>query len=42
VLDYTRARDVHISNPRPKIERDPAHPERIVTVREVGYKLVAT
>jgi DNA-binding response OmpR family regulator len=35
-----RACDVHISNLRRKIERDPAHPERIVTVREVGYKLV--
>jgi two-component system, OmpR family, response regulator RegX3 len=37
-----RACDVHISNLRRKIERDPAHPERIVTVREVGYKLVST
>jgi two-component system response regulator RegX3 len=35
-----RACDVHISNLRRKIERDPAHPARIVTVREVGYKLV--
>ncbi len=35
-----RACDVHISNLRRKIERDPANPERIVTVREVGYKLV--
>jgi two-component system response regulator RegX3 len=33
--------DVHISNLRRKIERDPAHPQRIVTVRGVGYKLVA-
>jgi two-component system, OmpR family, response regulator RegX3 len=37
-----RACDVHISNLRRKIERDPAHPKRIVTVREVGYKLVPT
>jgi two-component system response regulator RegX3 len=37
-----RAADVHISNLRRKIERDPAHPLRIVTVREFGYKLVAT
>jgi two-component system response regulator RegX3 len=37
-----RACDVHVSNLRRKIERDPAHPERIVTVREVGYKLVPT
>jgi two-component system, OmpR family, response regulator RegX3 len=36
----TRACDAHISNLRRKIERDPAHPERIVTVRETGYKLV--
>jgi two-component system response regulator RegX3 len=35
-----RACDVHVSNLRRKIERDPAHPERIVTVREFGYKLV--
>jgi DNA-binding response OmpR family regulator len=32
--------DVHISNLRRKIERDPARPERIVTVRGFGYKLV--
>ena len=32
--------DVHVSNLRRKVERDPAHPERIVTVRGVGYKLV--
>ena len=36
-----RAADVHVSNLRRKIERDPSHPERIVTVREVGYKLAA-
>jgi two-component system, OmpR family, response regulator RegX3 len=35
-----RACDVHISKLRRKIERDPGHPERIVTVREIGYKLV--
>jgi DNA-binding response OmpR family regulator len=35
-----RACDVHISNLRRKIERDPAHPERVVTVREAGYRLV--
>ena len=35
-----RACDVHISNLRRKVERDPAHAERILTVREVGYKLV--
>jgi two-component system response regulator RegX3 len=36
-----RACDTHISNIRHKIERDPAHPTRIVTVREVGYRLTA-
>lgn len=36
-----RASDVHISNLRRKVERDAANPERIVTVRGVGYKLVA-
>jgi two-component system response regulator RegX3 len=33
--------DVHMSNLRHKIERDPRKPERIVTVRGMGYKLVA-
>ena len=32
--------DVHISNLRRKLERDPSRPERIVTVRGFGYKLV--
>jgi two-component system response regulator RegX3 len=40
-LGETRACDAHISNLRKKIERDPAHPERILTVRETGYKLVS-
>jgi len=31
--------EVHISNLRYKIERDPARPERIVTVRGAGYRL---
>ncbi len=35
-----RACDVHVSNLRRKVERDPGHPTRIVTVREIGYKLV--
>jgi two-component system response regulator RegX3 len=35
-----RASDVHVSNLRRKIERDVANPQRIVTVRGVGYKLV--
>jgi two-component system, OmpR family, response regulator RegX3 len=36
-----RACDIHVSNLRQKLERDPTKPERIVTVRGVGYKLVA-
>jgi two-component system, OmpR family, response regulator RegX3 len=36
-----RACDIHVSNLRRKIERDPAHPERLLTVRGVGYKLTA-
>ena len=36
-----RACDIHVSNIRRKIERDPAHPERLLTVRGVGYRLVA-
>jgi len=36
-----RACDIHVSNLRRKIERDPAQPERLLTVRSVGYKLVA-
>jgi two-component system response regulator RegX3 len=33
--------EVHISNLRRKIERDPSQPQRLVTVRGLGYKLVA-
>jgi two-component system response regulator RegX3 len=33
--------DVHISNLRRKVERDPRNPERVVTVRGVGYRLAA-
>jgi two-component system, OmpR family, response regulator RegX3 len=36
-----RAIDVHVSNLRRKLERNPRRPERLVTVRGVGYKLVA-
>jgi DNA-binding response OmpR family regulator len=32
--------EVHISNLRRKIEKDPTQPERLVTVRGMGYKLV--
>ena len=34
-----RACDLHVSNVRKKIERDPGRPERLVTVRGTGYKL---
>jgi two-component system, OmpR family, response regulator RegX3 len=34
-----RACDVHISNLRQKIERDPQDPELVLTVRGVGYRL---
>jgi two-component system response regulator RegX3 len=37
-----RACDAHVSTLRRKIERDPAQPERIVTVPGFGYKLVAS
>jgi DNA-binding response OmpR family regulator len=33
--------EVHISNLRRKIERDPSQPQRLVTVRGLGYKLLA-
>jgi DNA-binding response OmpR family regulator len=39
--DYTggsRTVDVHIRWLREKIERDPGHPVRIITVRSVGYR----
>ena len=35
-----RACDVHVSNLRRKIERDSVRPERLLTVRGIGYKLV--
>jgi two-component system response regulator RegX3 len=35
-----RACDAHISTLRGKIERDPPHPERIITVPGFGYKLI--
>jgi two-component system response regulator RegX3 len=34
-----RACDVHVSNLRQKIERDPQDPDLVLTVRGVGYKL---
>jgi hypothetical protein len=37
-----RACDAHISNLRRKIERDPARPDRVLTVRGAGYALRPT
>jgi hypothetical protein len=34
-----RACDVHIANLRRKVERDPSRPERLITLRGVGYAL---
>ncbi|MDR2930744.1 MAG: response regulator transcription factor [Propionibacteriaceae bacterium] len=34
----TKTLDVHIRRLRAKIERDPAHPSRLVTVRGLGYR----
>jgi two-component system response regulator RegX3 len=34
----TKTLDVHVKRLRAKVEPDPAHPERIVTVRGVGYR----
>jgi len=38
----TKTLDVHIKRLRSKIEADPAHPLRIVTVRGVGYRYERT
>ena len=37
---YDRTIDVHVKKLREKIEKHPADPERIITVRGVGYKFV--
>ncbi len=35
----TKTLDVHIKRIRAKVEKDPAHPVRVLTVRGLGYKL---
>ena len=34
---FDRSIDVHISRIRAKVEEDPNHPRRVLTVRGVGY-----
>ncbi|MCD6518622.1 MAG: response regulator transcription factor [Anaerolineae bacterium] len=36
---YERTIDTHIKNLRKKIERDPRHPEYLLTVHGIGYKI---
>jgi len=36
---FTRTVDVHIASLRQKLEKDPKHPELILTVPGMGYKL---
>ena len=38
---FTRTVDVHVATLRQKIEKDPSHPELILTVMGMGYKLKA-
>jgi two-component system response regulator RegX3 len=38
----TKTLDVHVKRLRAKVEDDPAHPRRIVTIRGLGYKFNAT
>jgi two-component system response regulator RegX3 len=35
----TKTLDVHVKRLRTKIEPDPAHPQHLLTVRGLGYKL---
>jgi two-component system alkaline phosphatase synthesis response regulator PhoP len=38
---FTRTVDVHVASLRHKLERDPKHPEMILTVSGLGYKFVS-
>jgi len=40
VYPTTRTVDTHIAELRATLERDPAHPEHILTVHGTGYRLV--
>lgn len=37
----TKTLDVHVKRLRSKVEEDPSHPRRIVTIRGLGYKFTA-
>ena len=39
-IPQSRTVDVHVASLRRKLERDPAHPEIILTVYGSGYKFV--
>lgn len=35
----TRTVDIHVAELRRKLEEDPSHPEHLITVRKVGYRM---
>jgi two-component system alkaline phosphatase synthesis response regulator PhoP len=37
----SRTVDTHVAELRRKLERDPAHPNHIITIRKTGYRLLA-
>ena len=41
-MPVTRTVDVHVGSLRQKLERNPAHPEHILTVHRRGYRLPLT
>lgn len=41
VFGYENTLMVHIRRLREKIEKDPSHPKFLITVRGLGYKLIA-
>jgi DNA-binding response OmpR family regulator len=41
-VGYDRTVDVHMRHLREKLERDPTHPRRLITVRGHGYKFANT